>query len=283
MKRQFHSSSPPSSPLSNSQTSDELEPAPKRPRIFVSSPTPPPDDDNEIDGEDDTDNEEEEEIIIDEPIIPSVTITEDSQSEHNSDDDDDIIEIEQQNPNVFAQQTDNAIIIVSDSDSDDNSDDQGIDVTDDILPSISPIINVSIPSPDIEDVEIVQDEIGEELAVMDDEENDDDDHASLEIVTNDDDNNNNNELIDLTDDEPIPISCSPILPERKLSIDVQQCPICLETLSHLQRTGVYLTITRCRHVMCTLCSRQLLATSPRCPLCRENVSSTTLMPYCILT
>jgi hypothetical protein len=130
-------------------------------------------------------------------------------------------------------------------------------------------------------VEIIQAEIEEELALMDEEEEDEDDHESLEIVNNID--NNNNELIDLTDDEPIPISCSPTLSERKLSIDVQQCPICLETLSHLQRTGVYLIITRCRHVMCTLCSRQLLATSSRCPLCRENVSSTTLMPYCILT
>lgn len=111
---------------------------------------------------------------------------------------------------------------------------------------------------------------------MDDEE--EEDLESLEIM-----NDNDNELIDLTDDEPISISCSPILPERKLSTDVQQCPICLETLSHLQRSGVYLIITRCRHVMCILCSRQLLATSSRCPLCRENVSSTTLMPYCILT
>ncbi len=76
MKRQLHSSSPPSSPLSNSQISDELEPIPKRPRIFVSSPTPPPDNDNEID-EDDDYGEEEEEIIIDDPIIPSVTINED--------------------------------------------------------------------------------------------------------------------------------------------------------------------------------------------------------------
>lgn len=114
----------------------------------------------------------------------------------------------------------------------------------------------------------------------------DDDLESLEIVNIDDDNTNtpyNTELIDLTDDEPNPISCSSTLLERKLSIDVQQCPICLETLSHLQRTGVYLIITRCRHVMCILCSRQLLATSSRCPLCRENVNSTTLMPYCILT
>lgn len=139
-------------------------------------------------------------------------------------------------------------------------------------------------------MEIIREEIEEEFAFMDeDDDGDDDDQQSLEIVNTDDDdditniNNNNDELIDLTDDEPIPISCSPILSERKLSIDVQQCPICLESLSHLQRTGVYLIITRCRHVMCTLCSRQLLATSSRCPLCRENVSSTTLMPYCILT
>jgi hypothetical protein len=158
-------------------------------------------------------------------------------------------------------------------------------VTDDILPSVSSILNASIPSPGIEDVEIVQEEeVDEELLFMDDQEegqiNNEDDHESLEIVTNDD---NNNELIDLTEDEPIFISCSTITSERKLSTDVQQCPICLETLSHLQRTGVYLIITQCRHVMCTLCSRQLLATSSRCPLCRENVSSTTLIPYCILT
>ena len=57
LKRHIHSSSPASS--------DELEPLPKRARIFISSPTPPPDE-----------NREAEEIIVDEPIIPSVTITE---------------------------------------------------------------------------------------------------------------------------------------------------------------------------------------------------------------
>jgi len=78
MKRQLRSSSPPSSPLSNSQISDELEPAAKRQRIFVSSPTPPPDDDNDDNEiEEDDDDDEEEEIIIDEPIIPSVVITQD--------------------------------------------------------------------------------------------------------------------------------------------------------------------------------------------------------------
>jgi hypothetical protein len=161
-------------------------------------------------------------------------------------------------------------------------------VTDYIIPSVPSIFDASIFSPYIDEVEIIQ----EAFALMDEDDveehemNNEDDCESLEIVTNDYDdidNNNNNELIDLTEDEPIPICCSPIPTERKLSIDVQQCPICLETLSHLQRSGVYLIITRCRHVMCTLCSRQLLATSSRCPLCRENVSSTTLMPYCILT
>jgi hypothetical protein len=74
MKRQLHSSSPPSSPLSNSQISDETEPVPKRPRFFVSSPTPPPDDDNGIEEQEE---EEEEEIIIDEHTTTSVTLTED--------------------------------------------------------------------------------------------------------------------------------------------------------------------------------------------------------------
>lgn len=141
------------------------------------------------------------------------------------------------------------------------------------------IIDASISSPDTTDIEIIQDTIDDELSLIDDleEEQDEDDQESLAIV------NNENELIDLTDDEPTSLSCSSNLNKRKLSTDVQQCPICLETLSHLQRTGVYLIITRCRHVMCTLCSGQLLATSSRCPLCRENVTSTTLMPYCILT
>lgn len=130
----------------------------------------------------------------------------------------------------------------------------------------------------MEDIEIIEED---ELSLIDDREEaeDEEDQESLASVNTDDDD----ELIDLTDDEPTSLPCSSILTERKLSTDVQQCPICLETLSHLQRTGVYLIITRCRHVMCTLCSRQLLATSSRCPLCRESVSSTTLMPYCILT
>lgn len=151
-------------------------------------------------------------------------------------------------------------------------------MTDDTFPLMASIINASISSPDTTDIEIIQDATEEELSLLDDlEEQEEDDQEIFAIV------NNDNELIDLTDDEPTSFSCSSNLSERKLSTDVQQCPICLETLSHLQRTGVYLTITRCRHVMCTLCSRQLLATSSRCPLCRENVSSTTLMPYCILT
>ncbi|CAF0839781.1 unnamed protein product [Rotaria sordida] len=289
MKRQHHSSSPPSSPLSNSQVSDEFEPVSKRSRISISSPTPPPDNDNQIVIEED----EDEEIIVDEPIVSAVILDEDSQNVHDSDvNDDDIVEIEQQNLNYFVSQTNNPIIVVSDSDSDD---DQGIDVTNDIPPSVSSIINTSISSSDIEDVEIVQEDIEEEPAIIDEENeqqqqqqqqvtnNDDDDHESLEILANDGNNGNDNELIDLTEDELISISCSSNPFERKLSIDVQQCPICLETLTHLQRTGVYLIITQCRHVMCTSCTRQLLATSSRCPLCRENVSSTTLMPYCILT
>ncbi|CAF3620454.1 unnamed protein product [Rotaria sordida] len=278
MKRQHHSSSPPSSPLSNSQVSDEFEPVSKRSRISISSPTPPPDNDNQIVIEED----EDEEIIVDEPIVSAVILDEDSQNVHDSDvNDDDIVEIEQQNLNYFVSQTNNPIIVVSDSDSDD---DQGIDVTNDIPPSVSSIINTSISSSDIEDVEIVQEDTEEEPAIIDEENeqqqqqqqqvtnNDDDDHESLEILANDGNNGNDNELIDLTEDELISISCSSNPFERKLSIDVQQCPICLETLTHLQRTGVYLIITQCRHVMCTSCTRQLLATSSRCPLCRENMA-----------
>jgi hypothetical protein len=134
-------------------------------------------------------------------------------------------------------------------------------------------------------VEILGEDVDVELTAMEEETNDE----SLEIITDvedsetDDEDFDDGELIDLTDDEPLSLFHPLIGSDRKLSTEVQQCPICLETLSHLQGNGIYLTITRCRHVMCTLCSRALLATSSRCPLCRENVSSTTLMPYCILT
>ena len=150
-------------------------------------------------------------------------------------DDDDFIEIIHENSNSTCQQTDNTIIIISDSD-----DDLSIDVTDDLSSPLSSIIDTII-SPSLDN-------------------NVEEDH----------------ELIDLTEDDANQL-------ERKSSIDVQQCPICLETFSDLQYSGVYLIITPCRHIMCTLCSRQLLITSSRCPLCREKVHSTTLMPYCILT
>lgn len=165
-----------------------------------------------------------------------------------------IIEIEHEDADLANE---HGIIVVSDSESyDDDDNDQEVDIADEIPRS------VSIENTDIEIVhEVTVDE--------------DDDDESLEIVVD----IINNEIIDLTDDEPN--SANPF--ERKLSTDVQQCPICLETLSDLQQAGVYLIITRCRHVMCTLCCRQLLTTSSRCPLCRENVSTTTLIPYCILT
>lgn len=85
------------------------------------------------------------------------------------------------------------------------------------------------------------------------------------------------EVIDLTKED------SPRSVQRQSSIDTQQCPICLETLSDLQSSRIYLIITPCRHVMCTVCSRQLLYTSSRCPLCRETVTLSSLRPYCILT
>lgn len=71
MKRQFHSSSSPSSLLPDLQHPTESEPVAKRPRIFISSPTPPPDDDDDQS----MDDNEDEEIIIDEPLVHSVTTT----------------------------------------------------------------------------------------------------------------------------------------------------------------------------------------------------------------
>ena len=72
MKRQFHSSSSPSLLLTDLQHPTESEPIPKRPRIFISSPTPPPDDDDDDQSMDDN---EDEEIIIDEPLVHTLTTT----------------------------------------------------------------------------------------------------------------------------------------------------------------------------------------------------------------
>lgn len=92
---------------------------------------------------------------------------------------------------------------------------------------------------------------------------------------------NNLEIIDLTEDA----SSSPCSPSNELLTDEddEQCPVCLETFAELQLAGVNLLITRCGHVMCTLCSQLVLAYSSQCPMCRENIDRSTLTSYCILT
>jgi len=102
-------------------------------------------------------------------------------------------------------------------------------------------------------------------------------------IIEEEEEDNNNELIDLTEDESNSSYSVSNKHELKSSIDIEECPICLENLFHLQSIGIYLIITECHHVICTLCSHQLLSTSSRCPLCRKDISSTKLMPFCILT
>jgi hypothetical protein len=104
-----------------------------------------------------------------------------------------------------------------------------------------------------------------------------------EIIEEEEEEDNNNELIDLTEDESNSSCSLSNKHELKSSIDIEECPICLENLFDLQSIGVHLIITECHHVICTLCSDQLLSTSSQCPLCRKNISSTTLTPFCILT
>ena len=169
---------------------------------------------------------------------------------HANEDDDDVVEIVNETttpPPCHHQETE--ITLLSDSES---SDEQSIDVADDDLSLVVLLSN-------------------DDTDPIDEEPND-----SPRVIST-------IEWIDLTEDEFICTASPSQRFERKSSIDVQECPICLETLCHLQYSGVYLIITPCRHVMCTLCSRQLLANSTQCPLCREEISSTTLMPYCILT
>ena len=119
------------------------------------------------------------------------------------------------------------------------------------------------------------------------EQDDDDDHSfqsldnSLITISDSGDDQSSSssepELIDLTEDDPLSISS-----EDQISLDIEYCPICLERLSDLQTLNIHLCITPCDHVLCTTCSRQLLLRTSRCPLCRENISLNTLMPYCIL-
>jgi hypothetical protein len=172
----------------------------------------------------------------------------------SSQSEDDINEIVYENINSPCRQIDNRILILSDSDSDDD-DDQDIDISFSISPTINILISPSLSN----SVETLEEEEEEEINIE-----------------------NDHELIDLTEDEPNSTCYSSNKHENQSSIDDEQCPICLETLFDLQSIGVYLIITQCHHVMCTLCSHELLATSSRCPLCRKNISSTTLLPYCIL-
>lgn len=106
--------------------------------------------------------------------------------------------------------------------------------------------------------------------------------AGSEIVEEEEEDNNH-QVIDLTEDESNSPCCLSNKHELKSSIDIEECPICLENLFDLQSIGIYLIITECHHVICTLCSHQLLSTSSRCPLCRKDINSTKLMPFCILT
>ncbi|CAF4541125.1 unnamed protein product [Rotaria sp. Silwood1] len=181
-------------------------------------------------------NEPEEETIINEQIISL-----DSENNHN--DDDDIIEIIYENKHSTCEQIDTRIIMLSDSDSDD---DQIIDITDNNILSITPIINILLSSP-----------LNDLVGIIEDNE------INIENVY---------EVIDLTDDESNSTDCLSNKLEHQSSIDSDQCPICLETLTDLQYTGVDLIITQCNHIMCTLCSRQLLATSSQCPLCRNQIT-----------
>lgn len=164
-----------------------------------------------------------------------------------------IIEIEDDDGYRTCEQTSTTMIFVLDSDDEDSA----IDV---VGGDRSSIFDAFVSSPATEVIQIVDDELNDENEVR-----------------------ISGELIDLTEDESNPFPTSPPDLERQSSLEVQECPICLETFSDLQSTAIYLIITPCRHVFCTACSRQSLAQSPRCPLCRENVSLSSLTPYCILT
>lgn len=74
------------------------------------------------------------------------------------------------------------------------------------------------------------------------------------------------ETVDLTDS---PVKSSP-KPGEGLGL---QCPVCLDPLADLKKSGVSVLATTCGHIFCSTClPASLAAVGGRCPTCRHRLS-----------
>lgn len=56
------------------------------------------------------------------------------------------------------------------------------------------------------------------------------------------------------------------------------CPVCMDSDSHIRRTGRQLYSTTCGHIFCDNCIKQALASQHRCPSCRKRLTGKQIHP-----
>jgi len=81
--------------------------------------------------------------------------------------------------------------------------------------------------------------------------------------------NVSSEVVDLTDSPspaPAPVPASPAI-ESGLG-----CPICLESVAGVKRTGASMVSTVCGHIFCSACLPNSIKVSGGCPTCRRPLS-----------
>ncbi|CAF1624315.1 unnamed protein product, partial [Adineta ricciae] len=168
-------------------------------------------------------------LLDDLPLSPpspenAVVVVDESSNSGGETEDTEILNVS----NSLQHGIDNVIIL--NSDDEDADDDINIDIMSDIPPTLVDLFNAFISSP-LMDSRVDTVAIQEQL--------------------------NNDEIIDLTEDEADSGCCLSNQQEQTTSHnndDDDQCPVCLETFSDLQCTGVNLVISQCQHVMCMSCS-----------------------------
>ncbi|CAF0870012.1 unnamed protein product, partial [Didymodactylos carnosus] len=234
------------------------------------------------DGIDSIDDEDEIEQQINDPDYTQIT---DAESSNESD-----VEIEDDYSTPLTSQTQSIINLITQDVNDDNTrlsedstENNNVQNRAPLPESIIDLVTQSLATTnayntnqeDVEEIEVLNDTeyLQHRLRV-----------PPLIIILDEDNNNNNS--ISVENEEPIEINQQQSRShEHKQSIDEHVCPICLESLTQLQRQNINLVTTPvCQHVFCDPCSRKLLENVPvaRCPLCRLQLNERTkFISYCI--
>jgi len=82
-------------------------------------------------------------------------------------------------------------------------------------------------------------------------------------------------MVDLTDSPASKVNLSFDLtesPENHSGVSVQ-CPVCLESLGSIKRSGCDLVSTVCGHIFCSRCLPASLRSSGKCPTCRRRIGA----------